>query len=61
MAKKLEWNERKASSSGPRTPLGRRLSEIRSKIVASGERMLEWDEIDSEIARRRGRQSADEG
>lgn len=38
----------------PRTPLGHRLWEIRKRIVASGERLLTWDEIEDEVARRRG-------
>ena len=29
----------------PRTPLGKRLMEIRTQIVASGERLLGWEEI----------------
>ena len=38
----------------PRTPLGRRLGEIRAKIVASGEPLLGWEEIEREVAERRG-------
>ena len=38
----------------PRTPLGRRLWEIRAKIVASGEPLLGWEEIEREVAERRG-------
>jgi hypothetical protein len=38
----------------PRTPLGRRLWELRKRIVASGEPLLDWDDIDREIAERRG-------
>jgi hypothetical protein len=37
-----------------RTPLGRRLWEIRARIVASGIPLLSWDEIDQEVAERRG-------
>jgi len=38
----------------PRTDLGRKLWEIRARIVASGEPLLDWDEIDKEVAERRG-------
>ena len=37
-----------------KTPLGRRLWEIRASIVASGVALLSWDEIDQEVAERRG-------
>lgn len=38
----------------PRTELGRRLWELRKKIVASGEPLLDWDDIEREVAERRG-------
>jgi hypothetical protein len=38
----------------PRTPLGQRLWNIRARIIASGERLLTWEEIDHELAERRG-------
>lgn len=38
----------------PRTPLGRRLWELRKQIVASGEPLLDWDGIEREVAERRG-------
>jgi hypothetical protein len=38
----------------PRTPLGRRLWEIRKRIVESGEPLLDWDDLEREIAERRG-------
>jgi len=38
----------------PRTPLGKQLSRIRDRIVASGEPLLSWSEIEEEIADRRG-------
>ena len=38
----------------PKTSLGRRLWAIRERIVASGEPLLDWDDIDREIAERRG-------
>ena len=37
-----------------RTPLGRRLRELRAEIVKSGIAPLGWDEIESEVAVRRG-------
>jgi len=37
-----------------RTPLGRRLLEIRSEIAKSGATTLGWDEIEEEVAARRG-------
>jgi hypothetical protein len=38
----------------PRTALGRRLWAIRQRIVASGTPLLSADEIEAELARRRG-------
>lgn len=38
----------------PRTTLGKRLLEIRNRLIASGERLLNWEEIDAEVAARRG-------
>lgn len=38
----------------PRTPLGRRLWEIRKRIVESGEPLLDWDDLEREVAERRG-------
>ncbi|WP_414561714.1 MULTISPECIES: DUF2281 domain-containing protein [unclassified Anabaena] len=37
-----------------KTPLGERLRQIRSKIIDSGEPLLSRDEIEKEIASRRG-------
>jgi hypothetical protein len=37
----------------PRTELGKRLLELRSQIVASGIRLLDWDEIELEVTGRR--------
>lgn len=37
-----------------KTPLGRRLRELRSEIMKSGVTPLGWDEIDEEVALRRG-------
>jgi hypothetical protein len=38
----------------PRTPLGKLLWNIRKKIISSGEPLLDLDEIDREVAERRG-------
>jgi hypothetical protein len=43
----------------PRTALGRRLWRIRKRIVDSGERLLDWDDLDREVAERRGERGAD--
>jgi hypothetical protein len=40
----------------PRTPLGKKLLEIRQRIVASGRPLLDWEDIEREIAVQRGRQ-----
>jgi hypothetical protein len=37
-----------------RTQLGERLLRIRERIVASGELLLSWAEIEREVAERRG-------
>jgi hypothetical protein len=38
----------------PRTELGKTLALLRAEIVASGEQMLDDDELEREIAERRG-------
>jgi len=38
-----------------RTPLGRRLMDIRRKIVASGQPLLNWDGLEREVEARRAR------
>ena len=38
----------------PKTALGRCLWELRKQIVASGEPLLEWEDLEKEIAERRG-------
>ena len=40
-----------------RTALGRRLWELRARIVARGERLLTWDDVDREVEARRGERS----
>ena len=43
-----------ASQGVARTRLGERLLRIREQIVASGEPLLSWEEIEHEVAERRG-------
>ncbi len=40
--------------SANKTPLGERLRQIRARIVASGKPLLDEDEIEKELASRRG-------
>jgi hypothetical protein len=47
------------SSFVPRTELGRRLFRIRGKILASGQPLLDWNDIERETRERRG--EANEG
>jgi hypothetical protein len=41
-------------NSANKTPLGERLRQIRTRIVASGKNLLDEDEIEKELANRRG-------
>lgn len=43
-----------ADSYRPRTALGQRLWEIRTRIVATGEPLPDWDGLRREVAQRRG-------
>jgi len=38
----------------PRTKLGRRLWQIRQRILASGQRLLDWEGLENELRARRG-------
>jgi len=38
----------------PKTELGRRLWDIRCKAIAEGMRLLSWEELEEEKAKRRG-------
>jgi hypothetical protein len=38
----------------PRTPLGRELWEIRQRVLESGKPLLDWEDLEREIAERRG-------
>lgn len=40
--------------SPPRTELGRKLWDTRRRVVASGAQLLDWDQIEEELAARRG-------
>jgi hypothetical protein len=40
----------------PRTPLGKKLLEIRRRVVASGRPLLSWEDVEKEIIEQRGRQ-----
>lgn len=50
------WHEtpRSTKPSQRRTPLARRLDEIRERVKASGQPLLSWEDIDRELAERRG-------
>jgi len=37
-----------------KTALGKRLLKIRARIVGSGEKLLDWNDLEKEIAERRG-------
>lgn len=38
----------------PKTPLGRKLVRLRKRIERSGVPLLDWDDLEREIAERRG-------
>lgn len=42
----------------PRTPLGQKLMVLRRQIARSGEPLLDWEDLDREIAERRGERSS---
>ncbi len=50
------WHEtpRSTKPEQRRTPLARRLDEIRERVKASGQTLLSWEDIDRELAERRG-------
>ncbi len=37
-----------------KTALGKRLLKIRARIIGSGEKLLDWNDLEKEIADRRG-------
>ena len=52
--KLIESNYKKPISSKPRTGLGKKLLRFRERILASGEPLLTWEDIEREITVRRG-------
>ena len=52
--KRLPDERMKRSQPPAQTALGKRLRAIREKLTATGERLLDWDGIEKEIADRRG-------
>ncbi len=54
-SKELGAEETSASPAPPRTKLGRELWAIRRGIVQSGVPLLDWDQIEAEVAARRRR------
>ncbi len=46
--------EVRGGASEARTSLGRRLLEIRRRIVAAGTPLLDWDDLEPEVRSRRG-------
>lgn len=54
------WRSMPGPARRRRTPLGRRLEEIRERIVASGDPLLSsWEEVDRELGERRDEDRAD--
>jgi hypothetical protein len=47
-----------ASVYEPRTSLGRKLMVLRKQIERSGEPLLDWEDLDREIAERRGERTS---
>jgi hypothetical protein len=45
----------------PRTELGRRLWQIRMRILSSGRPLLDWDDIADDLRERRGEATEDPG
>ena len=43
----------------PKTALGRKLWELRQQIIASGTPLLDWDELEDELAERKGERGRD--
>lgn len=46
--------EHMRTTSEPKTPLGRRLLELRRRIIATGVPLLDWSDLDIEVRSRRG-------
>jgi hypothetical protein len=63
MSRNAKRNEAPAESTPtyvPKTSLGRRLWELRQQILAEGEPMLDWNDLEREVASRRGHRMADD-
>lgn len=56
----VEATPREAQPDSERALLMERLGEIRARIEASGEKLLSWEEIEEEVAQRRGGVREDE-
>jgi hypothetical protein len=54
MEKRDQTPDKKASAFTPRTPLAKRLWELRQEVLASGTPLLSLDEIRQELQTRRG-------
>jgi hypothetical protein len=54
MEKRDQESDEKAPSFTPRTPLAKRLWELRQEVLASGTPLLNLDEIRQELQARRG-------
>lgn len=52
-AKRIEEECKSKLELKARTPLGERLLSLREKIIASGEPLLSWEDIDMEVKKRR--------
>ena len=50
------WREAVANSYQPQSALGRDLRRIRAELVASGEPLLDWADIEKDVSIRRGGQ-----
>ena len=42
----------------PKTPLGRKLVRLRKEIVRAGVPLLDWDDLEREVAERRGERNS---
>lgn len=51
---KITAEGKERSSYTPKTALGEKLFAIRERIVAGGVHLLSWEEIEKEVAARRG-------
>lgn len=54
----LDNTANSATTKTPYTRLGRKLVELRAEIIASGESLLNWNDLECEIVERRGENEA---